>query len=103
MKNQKALVISIALLLALLAIGSVSAQVRFPQYEPHGWESKGRIAELQKEIKDNTDRIQAINRELVRGRLTKEERRYRLDKRNLLVEQIFKYRREIQRLRSQRT
>lgn len=104
MKNQKALIIAVALLLALLCIGSVSADVRISS-RPFGWESKGRIRELQRMIEDNTARIKAIHRELVQERtypLTKEDRNYLLEERNLLVEQNFKYKREIQRLSRQR-
>ncbi len=105
MKNQKALIISITFFLALLCIGSVSADVQVSR-RPFGWESKGRIRELQRMIEDNTARIKAIHRELVQERtypLTKEDRKYLLEERNLLVEQNFKYKREIQRLRSQRS
>ena len=101
MMNKKAVIITTALLLALLAIGSVSAaDIRSP-YEPSG-KSKGHIVELQQEIRSNTQRIQEINREVVQGNLTGEEKKILLQERWLLRDQNFRDRQAIQQLSRQR-
>ncbi len=108
MKNRKALAISIALLIALLCIGSASAQTPFPRrYEPrYQEESEIKIERLRREIRENKEYIQAINKDLARdvprGGLSAEDIEYSKAQRLLLIQQNIRNEREIQQLRSRR-
>jgi len=109
-KNRKAIVISIAVLLALLAIGSASATVAWhPTQGPqgglmaHSWGSKGKIKRLNDMIKMNKDKISQLDKELKESKtkLTRDDKKEIKNKIKSLKKQNKEHEREIRRLKSE--